>query len=343
MKKKLKILILGCSGFIGCHLTKVLLKEKNIELYGLDLDTKNIEIYLKKKNFFFCHGDVNKNQKWIKDKIKKCDIIIPLIAIATPNTYMKEPLKVFELDFESNLKIIRLVAKYKKRLIFPSTSEVYGITDEKTFKEYSTKLTVGPVHKSRWIYSTSKQLLDRIIFAYAEKRNLKFTIFRPFNWIGPNLDNLKKAQMGNGRVLSIFISNILKKKKLELVNNGKQKRSFTYIDDGILALKKIILGNENKLNKKIFNIGNPRNHITIKKLSSLVVKEFILQDKTIKNIKVVNTTEKKFFGKGYEDMKARQPDINEAKKFLKWEPKINYKDAIKLIVKYYLKNESKFF
>ena len=340
MKKKLRILILGCGGFIGSHLTTMLLKEKNVEVYGLDLDKKNIEKHLVNKKFFFCFGDVNKNQNWIKNKIKKCDIIIPLIAIATPNTYMKEPLKVFELDFESNLKIIRLVAKFKKRLIFPSTSEVYGITNEKNFKEYSSKLTVGPVHKSRWIYSTSKQLLDRIIFAYAEKKDLKFTIFRPFNWIGPNLDKLKKAQIGNGRVLSIFISNILNKKNLSLVNNGIQKRSFTYIDDGILALKKIIFGNENKLNKKIFNIGNPKNHITIKKLSKLVVDEFISQSKNIKSIKVVNTTEKKFFGKGYEDMKARQPNINEAKKLLKWTPKINYKNAIKYTVKYYLKNES---
>lgn len=342
MKKNLKILILGCGGFIGSHLTSTLLKNKNIELYGLDLDKENIKTHLSNKKFFFKYGDINKNQKWIKDKIKKCNIIIPLIAIATPNTYMKEPLKVFELDFESNLKIIRLVAKYKKRLIFPSTSEVYGITNEKTFKEYSSKLTVGPVHKSRWIYSTSKQLLDRIIFAYAEKKNLKFTIFRPFNWIGPNLDKLKKAQMGNGRVLSIFISNILNKKNLKLVNNGAQKRSFTYIDDGILALKKIIFGNENKLNKKIFNIGNPNNHITIKILSNLVVKEFTMQSKKIKSIKVVNVTEKKFFGKGYEDMKARKPNINEAKKLLNWKPKTNYKNAIKFTVRYYLKNESRF-
>ena len=96
------------------------------------------------------------------------------------------------------------------------------------------------------------------------------------------------------------------------------------------------------MNKKIFNIGNPNNHITIKELSNLVVKEFISQSKKIKSIKVENVTEKKFFGKGYEDMKARRPNINEAKKLLKWKPKTNYKNAIKYTVKYYLKNESKF-
>ena len=98
MKKNLKILVLGCSGFIGSHLISELLKEKKVELYGLDLDNENIKAHLSNKKFFFKYGDINKNQKWIKDKIKKCDIIIPLIAIATPNIYMKEPLKVFELD-----------------------------------------------------------------------------------------------------------------------------------------------------------------------------------------------------------------------------------------------------
>lgn len=94
MKKNLKILILGCSGFIGSHLTNMLLKQNNVELYGLDLDRENIKTHLSNKKFFFKYGDISKNQKWVKDKIKKCNIIIPLIAIATPNTYMKEPLKV---------------------------------------------------------------------------------------------------------------------------------------------------------------------------------------------------------------------------------------------------------
>ena len=108
-----------------------------------------------------------------------------------------------------NLKVIKFVAKYKKRIIFPSTSEVYGMTNDKQFKEYETKFTVGPTNKSRWIYSCSKQLLDRVIHAYGENNKLQYTIFRPFNWIGPRLDNLKKAQLGNGRVMIIFIEKLL--------------------------------------------------------------------------------------------------------------------------------------
>ena len=91
------------------------------------------------------------------------------------------------------------------------------------FNEYKTNLIVGPVNKSRWIYSISKQLLDRVIIAYGEQRKLKYTLFRPFNWIGPKLDTLKRAQLGNGRVLTIMISNLIKNKNITLVNNGVQK------------------------------------------------------------------------------------------------------------------------
>ncbi|WP_123005487.1 NAD-dependent epimerase/dehydratase family protein, partial [Escherichia coli] len=82
---------------------------------------------------------------------------------------------------------------YRKRIIFPSTSEVYGLCSDKYFDEDHSNLIVGPVNKPRWIYSVSKQLLDRVIWAYGEKEGLQFTIFRPFNWMGPRRENLNYA------------------------------------------------------------------------------------------------------------------------------------------------------
>ena len=102
----------------------------------------------------------------------------------------RNPLRVFELDFEENLKIIRDCVKYNKRIIFPSTSEVYGMCTDKNFDEDSSNPVVGPINKQRWIYSVSKQLLDRVIWAYGDKNGLKFTLFRPFNWMGPRLITL---------------------------------------------------------------------------------------------------------------------------------------------------------
>ncbi len=331
----MKVLILGVNGFIGNALAKKLIKKRGITVYGLDVNNDNIKNLTPNKNFIFKKGFVEKNDKWVEYHIKKSDVIIPLIAIATPKVYVTDPLKVFQLDFESNLKIIKWCSKYNKYILFPSTSEVYGMSKDKEFNEYKSNLIVGPVHKSRWIYSISKQLLDRVIIAYGEQRKLKYTLFRPFNWIGPKLDTLKRAQLGNGRVLTIMISNLIKNKDITLVNNGIQKRSFTYIDDGIDALLKII-NNRKKLNKKIFNIGNPKNNISIKKLSEILLKQYKVNSKKEYTGKIVSRSEKSFYGNAYQDISQRIPDISEAKKLLAWSPKTGLKESILLTLKSFI-------
>jgi nucleoside-diphosphate-sugar epimerase len=109
-------------------------------------------------------------------------VVLPLAAIATPSTYVSDPLKVFKLDFEANLDIVKLAVAYKTRLIFPSTSEVYGMCTDELFDEELSHLVLGPISKQRWIYSCSKQLLDRVIYAYGIHEGLNYTIFRPFNF-----------------------------------------------------------------------------------------------------------------------------------------------------------------
>jgi nucleoside-diphosphate-sugar epimerase len=333
----MKILILGANGFIGNALVSELCKDDTFQIYGLDLSDSNLEQSINNPNFHFVEGDINISNEWIEYQIRKCDIIIPLVAIATPNIYVKDPLKVFELDFEANLKIVKWVAKYKKRIIFPSTSEVYGMCTDKEFNEYSSNLVLGPVHKSRWIYSASKQLLDRVIIGYGEKGKLMYTLFRPFNWIGPKLDSLKQAQLGNGRVLTIFIYNILHNKDIVLVEGGEQSRSFTYLNDGIDALTKIIKNNSGDLNGKIFNIGNPKNNISIKELAKLLIEEY--NEISPKNFtgNIVKKTQKEFYGKGYEDISVRIPDIEEAKNFLDWYPITGVRESVRETLKYFIR------
>tara|TARA_Y100000590_G_scaffold470733_1_gene668960 strand:- start:3893 stop:4918 length:1026 start_codon:yes stop_codon:yes gene_type:complete len=341
MKKS--ILILGANGFIGNALVKSLCKNSDFKIYGMDLSDDKLDHSIKNENFNFVEGDININDEWIEYHIKKCDIIIPLVAIATPNIYVTDPLKIFQLDFESNLKIVKWIAQYNKRIVFPSTSEVYGITADEKFNEYSSNLTVGPVHKSRWIYSNSKQLLDRVIIAYGEKKQLEYTLFRPFNWIGPRLDSLKQAQLGNGRVLTIFIYNLLNNLDLNIVGDGEQTRSFTYIDDGIDALEKIIINKNNNLNGKIFNIGNPDNNISINELAKILIDEYEKIYPKKYTSQIVHKSQKDFYGEGYEDIPIRIPDIQEAEKMLSWRPKYSLNESInKTLVSFIEKhNETK--
>ncbi len=334
----MKILILGANGFIGNALVRELCNKKDITVYGLDLERDNLGHSIESPNFHFVEGDINISNEWIEYQIKKCDVIIPLVAIATPNVYVKDPLNIFQLDFEANLKIVKWVAKYNKRIIFPSTSEVYGMSSDVNFNEYSTNLVVGPVHKSRWIYSISKQLLDRVIIAHGEKGDLEYTLFRPFNWIGPNLDSLKQAQLGNGRVLTIFIHNLLYNKDIVLVNGGLQSRCFTYLDDGLSALIKIINDETGKLNGKIFNIGNPNNNNSIKELAEILLGEFETLQPNKYSGKVIHKTQKEFYGTGYEDIPVRVPDIQEAENLLDWKPVIDIKDAVVRTLRSYVDN-----
>jgi len=326
---KSSLLVLGANGFIGNALVKELCKDESAQIYAMDLEESKLGHSINKPNFHFVEGDINISNEWIEYHIRKCDVIIPLVAIATPNIYVKDPLRIFQLDFEANLKIIKWVAKYNKRIIFPSTSEVYGMSADKTFNEYTSNLVVGPVHKSRWIYSISKQLLDRVIIAYGEKGDLEYTLFRPFNWIGPKLDSLKQAQLGNGRVLTIFIYNLLRNLDLVLVGGGDQTRSFTFIDDGIKALMKIICDQSGALNGKIFNIGNPENNKSINELAQLLIREY---EKIYPNKytgKLISENEEKFYGSGYEDIPVRVPDIEESKRLLDWKPVVGIDDAVR--------------
>ena len=120
-----RVLILGVNGFIGHHLSQSILRSTDWEIYGMDMQTDRIGDLLSEPRFRFFEGDITINREWIEYHVKKCDVVLPLVAIATPATYVKEPLRVFELDFEANLPIVRACVLYKKRIVFPSTSGVY--------------------------------------------------------------------------------------------------------------------------------------------------------------------------------------------------------------------------
>jgi nucleoside-diphosphate-sugar epimerase len=174
-----KICILGVNGFIGHHLSNKILADTDYEVYGMDMSSERVRELTQNKRFHFFEGDITINREWIEYHIRKCDVILPLVAIATPATYVREPLKVFELDFEANLPIIRSCVKYGKRVLFPSTSRSTGCA--RTSSSIPTRRTScwGPIDKQRWIYSCSKQLMDRVIYAYGSMGQLDFTLFAP--------------------------------------------------------------------------------------------------------------------------------------------------------------------
>jgi nucleoside-diphosphate-sugar epimerase len=257
---------------------------------------------------------------------------------------MLDPLRVFELDFEANLDIVRKCVRYKKRVLFPSTSEVYGMCTDTAFDEESSNLVLGPIHKQRWIYACSKQLLDRVIYAYGEQQGLQFTLFRPFNWIGPKLDDIMEPKEGSSRVLTQFISNILRGRDIQLVDGGQQRRSFTYIEDGLDALMRIIENKNGCADGRIFNLGNPNNDVLVCELAEMLVtlaKTYPKYQELARMVKLKSVSAGDYYGKGYQDVMARVPSIENAKQYLGWKPNTDLETALRKTLDYYLLGPSR--
>ncbi len=340
-KRKTRVLILGVNGFIGNFLSERLLADGGYEVHGMDLNDGAIKRLESHKSFFFHEGDISIHSEWIEYHIKKCDVIVPLVAIATPIEYTRNPLRVFELDFEENLRIVRYCAKYKKRLIFPSTSEVYGMCDDAEFDEDTSRLILGPINKQRWIYSASKQLLDRVIWAYGKQHGLKFTLFRPFNWIGPRLDTLEAARIGSSRAITQLILNLVEGTPLLLIDGGRQKRCFTDVAEGIECLFRIIENRGERCDGKIFNIGNPQNEASIRELAELLAERFAqhpLRDRFPPFAGLKEIESKSYYGDGYQDVTHRRPSIANARKVLDWNPVIPLEQSIERTLDFFLRD-----
>ena len=332
-----KVLILGVNGFIGHHLSKRILETTDWHVYGMDMQSDRISDLLAHPQMHFFEGDITINKEWVEYHVKKCDVILPLVAIATPATYVKEPLRVFELDFEANLPIVRSAAKYGKHLIFPSTSEVYGMSEDSQFDPEASNLVYGPINKPRWIYACAKQLMDRVIWGYGME-GLNFTLFRPFNWIGAGLDSIHTAKEGSSRVLTQFLGHIVRGENISLVDGGAQKRAFTYVADGIDALMKIIENKDGKATGQIFNVGNPANNYSIRELATMMLDlsaEYPEYAAGAAKVKLVDTSSGAYYGAGYQDVQNRVPKIDNTMEALGWKPNYAMREALVAIFESY--------
>ena len=318
-----KILILGVNGFIGHHLSRTILAASDWQIWGMDMQADRVRPLLDDPRFHFFEGDITINHEWVEYHIRKCDVILPLVAIATPATYVRDPLRVFELDFEANLPLIRQCVRYRKRVVFPSTSEVYGMCADPEFHPQTSNLVLGPIEKQRWIYSCSKQLLDRVIWAHGQRDGLDFSLIRPFNWVGSGLDSLATAKEGSSRVATQFLAHIARGEDIRLVDGGRQRRCFTHIDDGIDALMRVIRNDGGVATGKIYNIGNPANDLSIRELAERMIaigKQHPAYSRQAQKVGIREVGSAEFYGKGYEDVQSRVPWIENTQKDLGWSP-----------------------
>jgi nucleoside-diphosphate-sugar epimerase len=205
------------------------------------------------------------------------------------------------------------------------------------FDPESSNLVYGPIEKQRWIYACSKQLMDRVIWGYGME-GLNFTLFRPFNWIGSGLDSIFTPKEGSSRVVTQFLGHIVRGENIQLVDGGAQKRAFTFVEDGVDALMRIIANKDGVASGKIYNVGNPVNNYSIRELATMMLQlaaQYPEYRDSAAKVKLVDTTSAGYYGKGYQDVQNRVPKIENTMNDLGWKPQYLMTDALKKILEAY--------
>ena len=330
----MKILILGVNGFIGSHLSERLLADPQWQVTGFDLVGDYVARWAHHPRFTFRQGDIFREDAWLSEAVAAADVVFPLAGVAKPALYVKRPLYVYELDYEQNVKIARLCAEHRTRIIFPSTSEVYGMSPDRELREDESPLVQGPIAASRWIYSCCKQMMDRVLAALGQERGLRYTCVRPFNWRGPRLDTCEDAARHEARAVTQMLYDMLHHRPVVLVNGGAQRRSFTHVDDGIDGLL-AMLTHEKEAQGQIFNLGNPHNNASIRDLA-VAVRDALKEHPAWRSVAEAAVLEERpaaaYYGSGYEDIDDRRPSVAKAQKLLGWSPRIDFTETVRRTV-----------
>lgn len=309
------ILVTGGAGFIGSNLCKFLLKDPENIVYCVDNlitgNKKNLADIIDNKNFYFEKFDITSSTASSDLNYTSLDEIYHLACIASPPKYKKYSIETLVTSFQGTKNMLELARLSKARLLFTSTSEVYGdpLVHPQSEEYFGNVNTVG----ERSCYDEGKRVAESLIYEYRRLFNVDAKIVRIFNTYGPFMD------IDDGRVITNFIKQIEKNEPLVIYGDGTQTRSFCYIDDMVDGLYKLM----NSSHLGPINIGNPYCEFTLNEL--ITVFENILQ----KNLEVtyIDSTEN--------DPKQRKPNIEKAKNLLGWNPTTGLEDGLKKTMFYF--------
>ena len=305
----MRILISGGAGFIGSHLCKFLVSkgEEVICIDDLSSGSKdNVKELKKHKNFSFIGHDIIQPIE-IKGKI---DQIYHLASRASPPNYQSEPIHTLLTNSVGTNSLLKLAMEKDAALLYSSTSEVYGDPEEHPQKE-SYWGNVNPIG-IRSCYDESKRFGEALCMAYYRKHKVKIKIVRIFNTYGPNM------QHDDGRVITNFINQTLNNKPLTIFGDGKQTRSFCYVDDMVNGL--VLMMNSKSIGP--VNLGNP------KERSVLQVAELI---KKLTGSK----SEMEFLPLPRDDPVRRKPDITLADELLGWKPQVGFEEGLLKTIEFF--------
>ena len=304
----MKNLVTGGAGFIGSNLIDKLLK-LNQKVICLD----NFSTSLKSRISNWYNNPLFKLiEHNITQSIEiEADRIWHLACPASPIDYQKDPIETAKINFLGTLNVLEIARKNKSKILFTSSSEIYGDTNSKTQSE-SIFGNINPIGK-RSCYGEGKRIAESLCYDYMRIYNLDIRVARLFNIYGP------KMSAKDGRVISNFINQALQNKNISIYGDGLQTRSFCYVDDVIEGIIQLMESNY----KNPVNIGNPNEEYRILDLA-LLVKE-----------KINNKIKIEYFPLRDDEPRSRKPDISIAKNFISWSPKISLEEGLDNTIDYF--------
>ncbi|WP_318343179.1 UDP-glucuronic acid decarboxylase family protein [Flagellimonas baculiformis] len=304
-----KTLITGAAGFLGSHLCDRFIAEGH-HVIGMDNlitgDLRNIEHLFHLDRFDFYHHDVSK----FVHVPGKMDYILHFASPASPIDYLKIPIETLKVGSLGTLNLLGLARDHKARVLVASTSEVYGdpLVHPQNEDYYGNVSPIGP----RGVYDEAKRFMESITMAYHRHHGLDTRIIRIFNTYG------SRMRLNDGRVVPAFMGQALRGEDLTVFGDGSQTRSFTYIDDQIEGIYRLLMSDY----VEPINIGNP-DETTILEFAEEIIK--------------LTGTDQKIVYKPLpqDDPLQRQPDITRAKEILGWEPKVHRSEGLKKVYDYF--------
>lgn len=288
----MKVLITGGGGFLGSHLTDAFL-DRGDEVFILETGlTLKVKHRIGDPRLHFIRDSVF-NEVILEGLIARADLVYHLAAVVGVEHYVGDPFEVLNVNVNGTQKVLKLAFKHQKKVVFSSTSEVYGRNPKVPWAEDDDRI-LGSTRIDRWCYSTSKAVGEHFCFAY-HSMGLPVTVVRYFNVYGPRLD-----QLDVGRVITIFLGQALRGEPLTVIGDGRQTRCFTYVDDAVRATVAAGIGPET--DGDVFNIGTDV-ETTVRELAEQIIAV------TGSTSRIELVPQASVYGTSYEDIGRRVPDV----------------------------------
>jgi len=314
----MRVLITGGAGFLGSHLSDAFIARGD-EVFVLDTGAiAKVRHLLDNPRFHYVHDSVF-NLELIDSLVSKSDLIYHLAAVVGVEHYVADPYETLNVNVNGTQNVLKAAYKHGRRLVFSSTSEVYGRNPKVPWKEDDDRV-LGATTIDRWCYSTSKAVGEHFCFAY-HKLGLPVTITRYFNVYGPRLDKIDV-----GRIITIFMGQLLRGEPLTVIGDGLQTRCFTYIDDAIRAT--VTAGIREDTNGQVFNVGTAV-ETSILDLAKLMI-EISGSKSTIRFV-----AKEEVYGASYEDIQRRVPDNSRMKTILGVDAEVPLRDGLARTIEWF--------